>query len=340
MSDPRKIMQTIKANGACPSLLYVAAPDRIRRQRVADFLESVAFPDSSKKEVRRVHASEIDGPKTARFIDDLNSLSLFSSFRFVLVEGADALSAASTQVLAQFFKDPRPGVCCICMAAKAPATNALVKLCKQLDTAICFEALEGSELSAWIAKELKSQGIAEFEDGLPEALAHLAEYEVDRVIQYIKQLTLFVADGKATLADARCLFRDTLDAREFDFIDALFERKLLKAEILNSLLVKAGKNQFALLTLVQRQFCTLIAVASLQQAGKTAEEIAAELKLQPWLAKKHMQTVRNTPLKRLQRGLRAFIRAESLLKNRSLGTEMVVSSAIHDILMTSGAGVR
>jgi DNA polymerase-3 subunit delta len=333
-------MQSIKASGVCPPLLFVAAPDRIRRQRIAEFLEAVAFPDSSKKEVRRVQASEIDGPKITRFLDDLNSLSLFSSFRFVLVEGADTLSAAGTQVLTQFFKEARPGICCICMGAKAPATNALVKLCKQLDTAICFEALEGSELSTWIAKELKTHGITEFEDGLPEAMAHLAEYDADRVIQYIKQVALFVASGRASLADVRCLFRDTLDAREFDFIDALFDRKLLKAEILNSMLVKAGKNQFALLTLLQRQFCTLIGVATLQQAGKTAEEIASELKLQPWLAKKHMQTVRNTPLKRLQRGLRAFIRAESLLKNRSLGTEMVVSSAIHDILITAGVGAR
>ncbi len=334
--DPKKLIQSVKASGKCPQLVFISGPDRVRREKFITLLADLAFQKATTREIRRVAAQDIEQNKLGPFIENLNSLSLFSPFRFVVVDAAENLTANTSASLSAFFKEPHEGICCVFSAQKASGQNALVKLAQSQNVAAEFANLEGSELATWIGKELKAAEIKEFESGIEQALAHLGDDNPDRIAQFIRQLALYVGDGRASLADLQTLFKESLDAREFDFIDALLDKKAIKAEQLNSLLQRAGKNVFGLLTLIQRQYTTLLAVQALASKGLGAEEIARELKIQPWLAKKHIATLRTQPRRQLQTALLACLKAEALLKNRNLGTEMVVSGLIHDILPLVG----
>lgn len=332
--DPIELLKSVTAASSCPGLLLFCAPDEIRRRRFCDlvcdkFLTKVGL-DPSVSAVY-LDAKSLDARQLVALRDDLSSLSLFSNFRIFFIRNLDHLQSACTETFLKIFTSELPGVACICLASGFPANSLILKHFRVKKAAIVLPELAGEELTRWVQKELKLQGIAEFEPAVVDQLAQVGESSPDRISQIISHLALYV-DGKGlTSKELRALYTDTLDASEYDFVDSLMQRSEARAESLLQVILASGKNPFMLLALLQRSFSTYLGIAALLKEGKSQPEISQTLKVPPWLLRKHMAVVQKYSVDQLKRCVDSLLRADSKLKNRSLGTESIFSEFVYSV---------
>ena len=133
------------------------------------------------------------------------------------------------------------------------------------------------------------------------------------------------------MKDVQTLFSDSLDASEFDFVDALMQKNAARSESLLQVLLASGKNPFMLVSLLQRSFSTYVSIAALLKDGKNPTEAGQILKIPPWLLRKHLAVVQKHPIQQLKRCVEALVRVDSKLKNRSLGTESIFSEFVYNV---------
>ena len=88
-SDPKDLIKSIKSGVPCPNLVYIFGTDRVRKQRALDALFGLVFGAESSSAITKINASELDQQKLQIFEDARNWLSLFSSKRMFVVDGAE-----------------------------------------------------------------------------------------------------------------------------------------------------------------------------------------------------------------------------------------------------------
>ncbi|MBN8549951.1 MAG: DNA polymerase III subunit delta [Deltaproteobacteria bacterium] len=332
--DPIELAKAVTSASTCVPLFLFCAPDEIRRRRFCERLVekfiSKAGLDPAACAVF-LDAKSFDQRQLVALRDDLSSLSLFSNFRIFFIRNIDQLPSACTESFLKLVSSELPGVSCICLGAGLPATSVILKHFKAKKAAALLPDLEGDELTRWVQKELKEQGIAEYESEVPTQLIQIAEGSPDRITQSVAHLSLYSGGEKLTAKEVRSLFSDSLDASEYDFVDALMQRNHARSESLIQVILGSGKNPFMLLSLLQRSFSTYISVAALLKEGKSPPDIAQALRLPPWLLKKHLAVVQKYSVEQLKRCVEALLRADSKLKNRSLGTESIFSEFVYSV---------
>ncbi|RIL07124.1 MAG: hypothetical protein DCC75_10280, partial [Proteobacteria bacterium] len=183
----------------------------------------------------------------------------------------------------------------------------------------------------WIERELKRLGIVNYPEKLPELVSELGQQDPDEIIKLLEQLALYADSPEVSSADIKQLFSHDEVKSEFEFIDCLMNRNAARAEILIENLFQHGKSPFMLLALLAKNFATFIAIKALSDQGRTPHEIRQRLGLAPWLFGKHQSAVRTFSQAQLRRGLHAIMRADSKLKNRSVGQEAIFSELVYAI---------
>ncbi len=330
MEDSLQIIKSITSAQNCPPFLLVSAPDEIRKRRICDhILTKVAQGKNSA--LQSIDAKLLNAQQLTVLRDEILSQSLFAPFRLFVINRLEELPAALVESFIKMLNAELRGVCCLCLASSLPASGALLKFFRLKKVALQLEALEGVELEKWIQRELKAQGITEHEPSAIRQLAAVGDDNPDLISQIISHTALFVDGGRLTASAMKELFSQSLEASEFDFIDALMQRNEPRSQSLLSVILASGKSPFMLVGLLQRSFSTYISIAGLLKDGKNPAEIGQQLKLQPWLLKKHLAVVQRYPISQLKRCIESLLRADSKLKNRSLGTESIFSEFVYNV---------
>lgn len=332
--DSLELLKSITSASSCPALFLFCAPDEIRRRRFCEllvdkFLTKAGLDPASC--ATYLDAKTLDHRQLIALRDDLSSLSLFSSFRIFFIRNLDQLSSANTDTFLKMFASELPGVACIGLAASFPSNSVILKHFKSKKAAVVLAELQADELTRWVQKELKAQGITEHDAAVIEQLVQIGEASPDRIAQIISHLALYVDSQKLTSKDVYALFSDSLAASEYDFVDALMQRSEGRSESLIQVILASGKNPFMLVSLLQRSFATYLSVAALLKAGKSSAEIAQSLRVPPWLLKKHLAVIQKYSVDQLKHCVEALLRADSKLKNRSLGTESIFSEFVYSV---------
>lgn len=334
-ADSLELIKNISAGKVdCPEALLLCAPDNIRKQRFCDLVLrniSAANGGDDRNALVTFDASSFDPRQIVSLRDEVSSLSLFAARRVFIIRNVDELSAGLIEPFLKIFEGGLSGINCICLASKLAASSAILKFFRTRKAAVILDALEGSELTRWIQKELKNNEILDTSSEAVELLAQLGEGSPDRIAHLIAHAALYVGSNTLNVNDLRELFIETHTANEFAFVDALMQRDENRSSSMLQVLLSSGKNPFMLVSLLHRTFSTYLSVAALQREGKSPAQIGEILKLPPWLLKKHLAAVRNYPVGQLKRCVESLLRADSLLKNRSLGTESIFSEFIYNV---------
>ena len=310
--------------------MLICAPDEIRKRRMCDHLQS-KITDGKRSAVQTFDAKLLNAQQLTNLRDELSSQSLFAPFRLFIIRRVDEIPATLIESFVELLKAELAGVCVLCFASNLPASSLVLKFFKSRKTAIQLEALEGAALEKWIQKELKYQGIKEHEQAVTNQLISSGDANPDLIAQLISHAALYTDGDKLKATDLKALFSESMEASEFDFVDALMQKNEARSQSLLSVILASGKSPFMLVGLLQRSFSTYVAIAGLLKEGKNTGEIAQQLKLQPWLLKKHLAVVQKYPISQLKRCVESLLRADSKLKNRSLGTESIFSEFVYSV---------
>lgn len=322
-SHPKDLLKSIKAGSKCPEIVYIFGSDRIRMQRALEALQKALIPASTQHAFVKYNAKDLDAKKLHQLLLSRDTLSLFTSTKMLVVDNIEELNTQLSQELANILEKPSPDTYTILLAKSAPATNPLVKLASQLKSIWQFEQLAGAELTSWIDKELKHKGVVTYPKNIADLLIENAEGDLDKIASQLEILASYANEGKVVQNDIKLLFPEHSQAAEFQYLDELLNRNLATLPVLLHKTLLAGKSSFALIGLLQRSFLNYIAISYLHTQGYSTDKIASSLSIQPWLVKRHLEKIKKIPTHRLKARLMALTKADSQLKNRSLGTEII-----------------
>ena len=275
--------------------------------------------------VESYDASET-GPEAV--ISACNSYSLFGEGPFVLVKNLDAWNAAQKALIVDYLENPSPGAHLVLLGKKLGAREKLLAAAKTTGEVHNFEQPTGRSLVKWVLERAKGLGLDLPED-VARSLIERCSGEKSRLIHETEKLALYIGEGRATHEDVEALCPPDVQSNIFAFVDALAAGERSKALNLLEDLIGTGEPPLRVTYMVRRQFGLVARSRALFERGASQREVAGELKVPPFVARKLEEQARELGEEDLERALALILDLERGLKGGSdLGDELQVELAI------------
>ncbi len=322
-SIEQKIVNLSKESG----VLLIISPDRIRKARACS-KACKTFIGSEESE--RFKAVELTAKNIRDFSDSLQNLSLFSTKRCVILEGVDELPASLNEQFLKILKQDLTDILLIVTATKLLKSSQIYTALKK--NVVELPKLEKGERLNWIKKELSAAGIKQFSPNIPSLIESQAEESLDEAFSMIEKLALFIGDDLLSEEAFFTLFREVPNPGEFDLIDALQQKRLLDAEVLLQQLINGGKNQFMLLSIIYKGYLQALQIRLLLDQGKPPAAIQRLLGINSsWVFNKYLTLAKTSSAIILRKKIALLLRADTKLKNVSLGPEYVLGELLRQL---------
>jgi DNA polymerase-3 subunit delta len=282
--------------------------------------------------VEAYDASEIS-PET--LVSGCNSFSLFGEGPFVVLKNLDAWNAAQKAVIVDYLEDPSPGSDLILLGKKLGARERLLSAVKNSGEVHTFDLPTGKALVRWLVGHAKKVDLDLPED-VAEDLANRCSGDKMRLLQETEKLALYVGDGTATHDDVAVLCPPDVQSNIFAFVDSLAAGERDKALALLEDLISTGEPPLRLTFMIRRQFQLVARARALLERGIPRKEIASQLKVPPFVARKLEEQAGKLDEGNLERALAVVQDLESGLKGGSyLSDELQVELTVLGLSETS-----
>ncbi len=313
----------------CPSSLLILAADTTRRARITTLLQDKFLGKHAQDAISRLRGSELDRPAVRRLRDESLSGSLFCASRFFIIDEIDKVRSDEQKQLLAIIEElaahAHSDITLILRAASLPTNNAIYKFYLRTNLLIALPEIEGPELTRWVHKELKQNGIETASEGTVATLIEIGGQNADEISKLCEHAALYVDGATLTTEDLYKVFVSKISADEFKLLELLTQGRLGQAEALLSSLMREGKNAFLLMGLLARNFHTYLSIQHLIEQRKSPSEIGQLLNIPGWLLKKHLSAVQRYRVASLKRAIESILKTDSKLKNRSVGHDALLS---------------
>jgi DNA polymerase-3 subunit delta len=277
------------------------------------------------RQVEAYDASEA-GPEAV--VSACNSYSLFGEGPFVLVKNLDAWNAAQKAVIVDYLENPAPGADLVLLGKKLGARERLLAAVKKSGEVHDFEQPTGKALVRWLVDHVKKLGLDLPEDVAQNLIDRCAGDKI-RLISETEKLALYVGEGMATGEDVEALCPPDVQSNIFAFVDSLAAGDRSKALKLLEDLISTGEPPLRVTYMVRRQFGLVARARSLFEKGASQREVASELKVPPFVARKLEEQARGLGEEDLERALALVLDLERGLKGGSdLRDELQIELAV------------
>lgn len=304
-----------------PKISICVAPDLLRVEKAVQGWLTTLRETTPKTELRRVQGVTA---KEGALASLLTQESLFTPRTLVWLVCTEGIDARLSRVLTPCLKRIAPSHSLVISTSQLPTKTVAGALLDAVTDVITFPTIEGAARRAWICDELKTQGFTKIDD---EGLEYLTAYlpnNLDQATQVLTQICLSLEPETPILLRHIEPFLDgTSSVQEFTLLDALLKTP---AEIIRTIevLFNQGSNPFLIINMVSRHFNTCLALRSGIESGKTPNEAAQSLNIQPWLLKRYAPIVSRTSCAVLRTALAQIVAADLRLKGVALSPKSIV----------------
>jgi DNA polymerase-3 subunit delta len=230
--------------------------------------------------------------------------------------------------LEAYLKEPAP-YSVLVLAAPYEKLDERKKITKELKrTAVIVEAkpLNEQELKGWIKERARQQGI-EIDADAAELIITLTGNNLFMVTSEIDKLVLYAAETKIIDAGmVEMLVAKSLEQNIFSLIDKVVDRKLDEALRIYYDLLKQNEEPIKILAVLASQFRLFYQVKELARRGYGQQQIAGQLKLNPYRVKLALRQINKFSDDELARIMKQLAEADYQMKtgkmNKSLLLEM------------------
>lgn len=277
---------------------------------------------------RAVEALDASAATPQAAVAACNSFDLFGEGPFVVVRNLDAWNAAQKAVVVDYLQDPAAGADLLLLGKKLGAREKLLAAVKKSGDVADFQQPTGRALVKWLVGHAKKLGL-DLPEGVAEDLANRVSGDKMRLVQETEKLALYVGDGTATRDDVEKLCPPDVQSNIFAFVDALAAGERGRAVGLLEALVGTGEPPLRLTFMVRRQFRLVARARALFERGVPQPEVARDLKVPPFVARKLSEQARNLDERDLERALATVLELEGGLKGGSnLGDGLQIELAV------------
>ncbi|HET7269841.1 MAG TPA: DNA polymerase III subunit delta [Rubrobacter sp.] len=265
---------------------------------------------------RAVEAFDADATNPETVISACNSFSLFGEGPFVVLKNLDAWNAAQKAVVVDYLQDPTSGADLVLLGKKLGARERLLSAVKKSGEVHNFEQPKGKALVRWVVGHAKKLGL-DLPEEVAEDLTTRCSGDKMRLVQETEKLALYVGDGTATYDDVAALCPPDIQSNIFAFVDSLAAGERDRALKLLEDLINTGEPPLRLTFMIRRQFQLVARARALTERGAPQKEVASQLKVPPFVARKLEEQGRKLDGEDLERALNLVLGLESGLKGGS-----------------------
>ena len=277
------------------------------------------------REVESYDASETT-PEAV--VSACNSYSLFGEGQFVVVRNLDAWNAAQKAIIVAYLENPAPEADLVLLGKKLGSRERLLAVVKKSGEVHNFEQPTGKALVRWAVGHAKALGLDLSED-VAGSLIERCSGDKQRLVTETEKLALYVFDRPATGEDVEALCPPDVQSNIFAFVDSLGAGDRGRAIKLLEDLISTGEPPLRATYMVRRQFRLVARARALFARGASQGEVARELKVPPFVARKLEEQARGSSDDDLEDALGLVLDLERSLKGGSdLGDELQVELAV------------
>jgi DNA polymerase-3 subunit delta len=277
------------------------------------------------REVESYDASETT-PEAV--VSACNSYSLFGEGPFVIVRNLDTWNAAQKAVVVAYLDNPAPDADLVLLGQKLGTRERLLAAVKKSGDVHSFEQPTGKALVRWVVGHAKGLGL-DLPDDVAGSLIERCSGDKQRLVTETEKLALYVSDRPATGEDVEALCPPDVQSNIFAFVDALGVGDRSRAIRLLEALISTGEPPLRATYMVRRQFRLVARARALFARGASQGEVARELKVPPFVARKLEEQARGSSDEDLEGALGLVLDLERGLKGWSdLGDELQVELAV------------
>ncbi|MCB0330345.1 MAG: hypothetical protein KDD70_11785 [Bdellovibrionales bacterium] len=324
LSNLDKALKQIDRNQ--PAYLLVSQ-DRIRIEHLERrLLESLGF-DSPQKSL--FFGESLKPSDVSTVVDEVYSTGLFAEKQVIRLLNADEMKAGTLDAFLQAKLDHPSSNALLLHAAQLKANSRLRKYFKERKALLELKPIPEKELSAWTIAHGAALGV-DIHGKVAALLVEIAEQSADQVDQLIRHIKLYCdPDRPPKTEDVLALFNHHPDPNEFKLLEQILTAPPHHAEKSIYELLDNGKNAFLILNLLGKSAARLLLIRSLLEKGLSEREVTQRIGGSPWILEKDLRLVKRVRPQKLLAFHEAVVTADSRLKGKSLGADIVFSQLIH-----------
>lgn len=267
------------------------------------------------------------GSEVTEILQALNTPSMLSDRRFVVLRDVEGLPAESQRALAEYLEDPSPGVTLVMVGTKASARlTTAVKTAGRVS-----EVGKGkrNDLFAWLKQEANARSVKLTGDALG-ALVEAIGDERMALSSALEELSLAMPGKAVGPSEVRSQFRTMGQTKIFGFIDAVASKQAGAALDALHRLLRQGEASQMLFWSLTRHFRMLLA------AEGSPQSVAKVLGIPPWRAEKLVRQARNFSEESLIAAYQMLAEADRKIKNSEEPEALTLERAV--VSIAGGAG--
>ena len=224
-------------------------------------------------------------------IDTAESMPFFAEHRLIVIENSGWLKSSHERI-AEYLGHINESTVILFIEEEADKRNKVYKRIKEHGYICEMNHPTPKELSSWAAGILAREGRSITAGDMDIFLSRTGNdmerirTELDKLISYTE------GRDRITEEDITAITSETEVGRVFDMVRAITDRKTEEAMALYEDLLALKEPPLRIIFLIARQFNQLLVIKDLLSAGKGRDDIAAAMKLTPYIAGKLIQQVR------------------------------------------------
>lgn len=257
----------------------------------------------------------------------LTSMTLLGGARVIVADGIEQWKAADVGQVVDALGAMPPDTSAVLITRKAPLA-AIKQAVEQAGGEVReFPPAKPAELPGWVAEQATRIG-TEIEPNAAQLLLALVGPNQQQLLREIEKLALFADAGPIDMAAVRAVACGEATPKIFDLTDAVLAGDPAAAIRLAEELMAGGERPGGIFFALHRALDQSHRAAALIDAGR-AGDLATELRVSPWLAKKLAAQARTVGRHRLERSLVLAAEVDGSIKGASnLDDRTVLTRAV------------
>ena len=300
---------------------------------------------SLKERGLNLHLFSGEEDSSQEIVQSAQTLPMFSRYRFVLVREADRMEEEKVEGLTEYITKPSPSTCLVLYGQTIGSWKKHRKEIEKVGKVEEYSRLKGRGLVSWIKNRMKEKGKTlseESADYLVEVVGdHL--HDLDNVLE---KVFLSVGEkGTIGLSDLEEISSEVKVSTVFDLTDAIGHHNLEKAlgilgKAMESKAIafkkeeqgsKVGDPVPLLLSMVAKQYWSMLTIKEMISHRQDAGELAKELGTSPWNIKKLTDQGKNFSQASLREGILKCHQTDLAIKRSGGPKDLLMEKLVIDL---------
>ncbi len=265
-------------------------------------------------------------------MDAAETLPFLNEKRLVTVRNSEFFQKSGRKEegerLKEYLADLPESVCLLFVEDKVEKTSALYKAVVKHGQAVEFKKPTEKDLGTWVKKMCRDAGL-QMSEGVLSLFLQTVDHDMENIEKELQKLIAYKGEEtEVKVEDIRAVCTISLEARVFDLVKAVAEKRPERAVQIYRTLLSLKESPYMVLSLITRQFRFILVTKLLSERGMTNDVIAARLEIRDFAVKEYLRQGKRFPTEVWKDAMRNCLETDLNIKLGKAAEETAVELLI------------